>query len=129
MNHDVDTDASPLELEIEAVSVGDKIDNILFDLIVILASLSFSVSAPFDNGDGSSVFLMSRLFKKSKNEDFVSSLGCTSSPPFSILSERFKELDFDLVFSFIVLKYNYKIFNDLDFYYFINILLYKNILY
>ena len=34
MNHDVDAGASPLELEIDAVSVGDKIDNILFDLIV-----------------------------------------------------------------------------------------------
>ena len=90
MNHDVDAGASPLELEIDAVSVGDKIDNILFDLIVILASLSFSVSAPFDNDEGSSVFLISRLFKKSKNEDFVSSFGSASSPPFSILSERFK---------------------------------------
>jgi hypothetical protein len=83
------------------------------------------VSASFDNDDdddddddgGSSVFLISRLFKKSKNEDFFSSFGCISSPPFSILSERFNELDFDLSFvhdldfSFIVLKYNYKIFN------------------
>jgi hypothetical protein len=124
-NHHVDGGAScPVELATDAASDGDKMDSSLFDLNVIPSSASAaSISDPFVCGVGSSGFLTSRLFKKSKNEDLLSSLGCTSSPPFSMPSARFKELDllfvflFDLDFSFILLKYNYKIFNDLVFYY------------
>ena len=127
-NHPVEDGAS---VETDATSDGDKIDNSLLDLKVIASS----VSGPFVAFGSSGILLSSRLLKKLKNEDFSSSfssfLSC-SSPPFNILSDLFKELDldfgfnfiFDLGFSFIVLKYNYKIFNLIDFL-FINIFIYS----
>ena len=67
-NHSVDGAAScPLELATDAASDGDKMDNSLFDLNVIPSSASAAcISDPFDCGVGSSGFLTSRLFKKSK---------------------------------------------------------------
>jgi uncharacterized membrane protein len=137
-NHHVDGGASPLELATDAASDGDKTDNSLLDLNVIpsSASASASISGPFV-ALVSSGFLSSRLSKKLKNEDLPSSLACASSPPFSIPSDRFRELDldfgFDLVleldFSFIIIKYNYKIFNDLVFFIILfNYFLYNTIL-
>jgi hypothetical protein len=98
----------------DTASDGDKMDNSLPDLKVIASSVSGPLVA-----FGSSGFVSSRLLKKLKNEDVSSSFLSCSSPPFNILRDLFKELDldfgfnfiFDLGFSFIVLKYNYKIFN------------------
>jgi hypothetical protein len=116
-NHAIEGGAS---VPTDAASDGDRMDNSLPDLKVTASS----VSAPLVAFGSSGILLSSRLLKKLKKEDFPSSfpsssfLSC-SSPPFNILSDLFKELDldfgfsfiFDLGFSFIVLKYNYKIFN------------------